>query len=451
MKIVLVGCGKVGVTLVANLVKEGHDVTIIDNNPAIIEEVTNVHDVMGVCGNGAEVGTLEEAGVENAELFIAVTGSDELNMLSCFMAKKKGAQHTIARVRNPEYEPNIAFMKQQLGISLIINPELLAAQEYFNILQLPSAMKIETFSRRNFEMIELLLKEDSPLIGETLADIRKKYKASFLVCVVQRDKEVFIPGGNFTLKLGDRVGVTATSTEIQKLLRMLGIMQKQAKHVMILGASRSAYYLTKSLLAAGTDVKLIEKNPQIASEMCEVLSDAVVIQGDGSDHEVLLEEGVRSMDAFVALTGIDEENILISFFAQNQGVKKAIAKVNRNSLEEISKDFGIDCVISPKKLTADVVLRYVRARQNSRGSKVETLYKLMDEKAEALEFVVQADFKHCQIPLKEMDLKPNTLIAGIIRGKKIIIPSGEDMILPGDHVVVISTPQLMNDLSDIIR
>ena len=451
MNIIVVGCGKIGTTIIASLVQEGHDVVAIDDVSAVIAEVTNIYDVMGVCGNGADCNTLSEAGVERTELFVAVTGSDELNMLSCFIARRMGAKHTIARIRNPEYDMSLAFLRQQLDLSSVINPDYLAAQELFNILKLPSATKIETFSRRNFEMIELRLKPDSPLDSVRLCDIRKKYQAQFLVCVVQRGEDVFIPGGDFVLQSGDRIGITATPGEIQKLLRLLGIMQKQAKDIMILGASRTSYYLAKMLLATGTSVKIIELDPKTAAETCEALPNAVVIQGDGAQQELLLEEGLRSMDAFVALTGMDEENILISYFAAAQKVPTVISKVNRNELASIAENMGLDSLVTPRKITSNIVVQYARALQNSLGSKVETLYKLMDEKAEALEFTVQPDFKHCNIALKDIKLKPNILVAGIIRGRKIIIPSGDDVILPGDKVVVISSRQRMNDLSDIIR
>lgn len=451
MNIIIVGCGKIGETLIGSLIKEGHDIVAIDKDQTVIDSIIEIHDAMGVCGNGASCDTLIEANVDKAELFIAVTGSDELNMLSCFIAKKMGAKHTIARVRTPGYDQNMGFMRQQLDISLVVNPELLAAQEFYNILKLPSAMKVERFCRRSFEMVELRLKPDSPLVGLKLSELRKKYSASFLVCVVQRGEEVFIPSGDFVLNSEDRVGITATPTEIEKMLRMTGAMQKQAKSVMLLGASRTAYYLAKMLIASGTSVKIIEQDPSVAEFISDSLPQADVIQGDGAQQELLLEEGIRSMDAFASLTGIDEENILIAFYAQSQKVKKAIAKVNRNELGTLAQNLGLECLVSPKKLMADIVIRYARAYQNTLGSKIETLYKLMDEKAEALEFKVQPDFRHCGIPLKDMALKPNILIVGINRGRKAIIPSGEDVILPGDRVVVISSPQRMNDLSDIVK
>ncbi len=452
MKIVIVGCGKIGKTILANLVAEGHDVVVIDNSAAVIANVRDVYDAMWVCGSGTDYETLDEAGVQKADIFIAVTYSDELNCMSCFLAKRMGAKYTIARMRNPGYsDRSLGFVKQQTEISLSINPELLAAHEIFNILKLPSALNIETFSRRGFEMVEIRLKNDSALDGMKLIDIRKKYSGNYLICAVRRGDEVFIPDGNFIIKGGDRIGFTAPSTEIQKLLKKLGILQKQARNVMLLGGGKVAFYLAKMLLKSGNSVKVIDIDPERCIEISEALQSAVVINGDGADHELLAEEGIGSMDAFVALTGMDEKNILVSFFASSQNVPKVISKVNSNELASMAERLGLDCMVSPKKIIADVVLRYVRALQNTLGSNVETLYKVMDDKAEVLEFNVQSDFKYINIPFKNLELKPNILIAGILRGRTALIPSGTDFISKGDRVIVVAAGHNLNDLSDIIK
>ncbi len=452
MNILVVGCGKIGATVVASLVAEGHNVVAIDQNPALLNELGNVYDIMSVCGNGADSDVLEEAGVAKADLFVAVTGSDNTNMLCCFLAKRMGAAHTIARIRNPEYNDNsLNFLKQELGLSMSINPELLAAQEIYKILKLPSAIKVETFSRRNFEMIELHLKADSPLDGLRLCELREKYKAKFLICVVQRGEDVYIPDGNFVLRAGDKIGLTAQLTEIHKLLREMGLLQKQARNVMILGGSRVAYYLAKLLLAGGSAVTLIERDPALCQELCATLPKAVVVHGDGAQQEILMEEDLPSRDAFVALTGMDEENILISIFASTQNVPKVIAKVNRDELSVLAEKLGMDCIVSPKKVITDVLVRYARALQNSMGSNIETLYHLMDGKAEALEFNVSPDFAMLGVPLKELKLKPNTLIAGIIRNRTPLIPGGNDAILAGDRVIVVAADRRLQDLSDILK
>lgn len=452
MKIIVSGCGKIGSTILASLVAEGHDVIALDSDPAVITEMTNIYDVVGVCGNGTDCETLEDAGITKTELFIAATGSDELNMLSCFLAKRMGAAYTIARIRNPEYNDNsLDFMKRELGLSMAINPELLAARELFDILNMPSVAKIETFCGRSFEMVELKLKENSVLDGMKLVDLREKYKTKVLICIVQRGDEVYIPGGNFVLRSGDKIGLTASPAEIQKFLRQIGLLQKKAKSVMIMGGGKTSYYLAK-MLEAGCTVKLIEKDTGTAEELTERLTESVVIHGDGAQQELLLEEGLRSMDAFVALTGMDEQNILISIYAMSQNVPKVIAKVNRDELGAIAEKLGLDCIVSPRKIIADVLVQYARALENSRGSSVETLYKLMDGRVEALEFYVRKDVpKLTGIPLRDLSRKPDILIAGIIRDRRTFVPGGDDCILRGDRVVVLAANQRLADLAEIVK
>lgn len=449
MKITVVGCGKIGCTVINALLTEGHEIVAIDNDPDVISDMTNIYDVMTVCGSGTDSDVLLEAG--NANLLIAVTGSDEFNMLTCFIAKRLGIKHTIARIRKPEYnDKSLSFLKKELGLSMAINPERLVSREMFNILKLPSAIKVEEFSRGNFEMVELILKENSPLDGVSLIDLKKKHPDNFLVCAVQRGDKLYIPDGNFVLKSGDKIGITSSSVEIQRLLRKLGILQKQARDVMILGATRTSYYLSKLLLAAGNSVKIIDTDRERCKEFSDSLPGAVIINGDPARQELLLEEGIGNVDAVVALTGMDEENILLSYFAAMQNVPKVIAKVNRNEFLPTAERLGIDSVASQIRTVGDVTVRYARALENSMGSKVETLYKLMNGNAEALEFAVNGESKIIKIPFKELPTKSNILIAGIIRGRKTIIPSGDDMIMPGDRVVVISGGGRLNDLSDIV-
>ncbi len=451
MKIIIAGLGKIGTTILSSLVAEGHDVVAIDSNPDIIDEVTNIYDVIGVCGNGADTDALSDAGVDKAELFVAVTGSDEFNMLSCFIARKMGAAHTIARIRSPEYNDNsLGFMKQHLGLSMAINPDFLASHELYNILKFPSAVKIETFSHRNFEMIEIKLKPDSILDGLSLMELRSKYKSKILVCTVQRENKVYIPDGNFVLRSGDKIGITAELSEFQKFFKELGIFQKQAKNVMILGGSRTAFYLARRLINGGSSVKIIEQRRERCDALSEALPKAVIIHGDGAQQELLMEEGLDSLDAFVSLTGMDEENILISIFAASHNVPTVISKVNRNELSSMAEKLGLDCIVSPQKIISDILVRYARALENSMDSKVETLYKLMDGKAEALEFKVGPDFKYTNIPIKDLSIHKNILLAGIIRNKPVI-PSGNDVILPNDRVIVVAADKKIRELSDIFE
>lgn len=451
MNIIIVGCGKIGTTLVESLSAEGHDITAIDNDPAVIKEITNIYDIMGVCGSGTDCSVLEEAGVAKARLIIAATGSDEFNMLSCFIAKKMGARHSIARIRDPQYNQNsLGFLRENLNLSMALNPDLLTAQELFNILKLPGAVKVETFSRRNFEMIELVLKSGSILCGMTLSNLRAKFTSRFLVCVVCRGEEVVIPDGNFELREGDRIGISADIAELHKFLKETGITQKQARRVVLLGGSKISYYLAKALTEGGTSVKIIEKDLERCEELSEKLPKAVIINGDGSAQELLLEEGIDSTDAFVALTNLDEQNILISIFASTHDVPKTIAKVNRKELISMSDKLGLDTIVSPKSITSDVVVSYARALENSEGSTIETLYNLFDGKAEALEFKVATESKATSIPLKDLKTKPNTLIAGIIRGRRAITPTGDDCILPGDRIIVITSGNRLSDITDIL-
>lgn len=451
MRIILVGCGKIGVALISTLVAEGHDVVALDIRADVLEDLTSQFDVMCMVGNGTDCETLHEVGVDKTDLFIAVTGSDELNMLMCFLAKRQGAGHTIARIRNPQYnDKSLGFLRQQLDLSMAINPELLTAQEIHHILKLPAASKVETFSRRNFEMVELRLKEDSPLVGERLMDLRNRFKAKFLICVVQRGSDVVIPRGSFVLEAGDRIGLTADRNELWKLLKATGLAKKQARNVMLLGGSRIAFYLVKLLLGSGSNVNLIESDRAMCHKFSDMLPGISTYWGDGTHQELLQEAGLANQDAFVTLTGMDEENILVAYYAKAQKVGQVIAKVNHDEMARMAEQMGLEIVISPKDVVLNVILRYVRALESSMGSSIENLYQLMDGKAEALEFVVREDAPFTGIPLKELRMKKNILIAGILRDRKAIIPAGDDEILPGDRVVVIAGQHRLNALSEIL-
>ena len=451
MKIILVGCGKIGVALIGALVAEGHDLVVIDNRREVLDELTNQYDVMCMEGNGADCEALLEAGVDKSELFIAVTGSDELNMLMCFLAKRQGAGHTIARIRNPQYnDKSLGFLRQQLDLDLPVNPELLTAQELYHVLKLPAATKVESFSRRSFEMVELRLKEDSPLLGQRLMDLRSRFKAKFLICVVQRGNEVIIPRGDFILQAGDRIGLTADRTELWKLLKAAGLAKRQAKNVTLLGGSRIAFYLAKMLLNSGTDVTLIDTDRSICHRFSDSLPGIRVYCGDGTQRELLQEAGLLEQNAFVTLTGMDEENIIVAYYARTQKVSQVIAKVNRDEMAAMAEQMGLESVISPKTVVVNVVLRYVRALQSSMVSSIETLYQLMEGRAEALEFIVQGEASYTGVPLKSLRLKKNILVGGILRDRKAIIPAGDDMILPGDHVVVIAGHRRLNALEEIL-
>ncbi len=453
MKVVVVGCGKIGKTIVESLVKEKHELLCIDSDMEVVSEIGNAYDVMTICGNGISYDVLKQTDMSKVELFIAVTGSDEFNMLSCLAAKRMGAKNTVARIRNSEYNTeSLGFIKQSLKLSMAINPEKLTAEALYNLLKLPSAVKVETFTSRRFEIVELIVKSGSKIEGMTLMDMRKKIPEKFLIAVVQRGEDVFIPNGFMKLEDGDKICVVASSEDTHRILQALGFVQKESKDVMILGGSQTAHYLTEMLLKDRTSVKIVENNKAKCESLCESLPNGVdVIFGDGMSQEILLEEGIANTDALVSLTGSDENNILIAFYAMNQKVPKVISKVNRNELSAIAEKLGLDCIVSPKNLIADILVRYARALSDTVGSKVESLYSLMDGGAEALEFTVMQDFQYTEIPLRKMKLRQDVLIAGIIRKGKAFIPGGDDIINAEDSVIVISKGKSLYSLSEIVE
>lgn len=452
MNVIVAGCGKIGQNIIENLVKEGHNIVAIERSAEVINEVSDVYDITTVLGSAVDCDVLSEAGAENCDLFIAMTGSDEFNMLACYLAKKMGAKETIARIRNPEFnDKSLSFLRQQLFLSMSINPEALAAKDIYNTLKFPGAIKIETFSRRNLEMIEVLVKENSAINGLSITKMREKSSAKCLICAVQRDGEVFIPDGNFIFKPGDKVGITASPAEIAKFFKDLKSRTKNSKNIMLLGGSKTAFYLSKMLIEDGSSVKIIDRDENRCKELCDWLPEASIVHGDGSRQEVLVEEGLLQVDAFVALTGFDEQNVLIAMYAAERNVPKVAAKINHQALIPMANKLGLDSTVSQADITSSIIVGFARALENSMGSKVETLYKVMDGKVEALEFVVKSDSALVEKSVKDIPLIENTLIAGIMRGRRTIIPSGDDVILSGDNVIVITTRAHIQDLSDIIK
>ncbi len=453
MRIIIAGCGKVGKAIIDSMTDDRHDITAIDNDPEVIEQVSNSYDVMAVCGSATSREMLLSARVNKADLFIAVTQSDEVNMLSCFLAKRMGAKHTVARIREADYnEDGLNFLVKELDLSMVLNPERTTAETLFDWLKLPSAMRVDNFAGKKVQLLELMIRKGSALCDVSVMDLRKKCSIEFVLCAVQRDDEVHVPNGTFVLREGDRVAFMTKRSETHKFLKSIGAIKKQGRDVIILGGSTTAYYLSKLLANNGFYVKIIERNEERCADLAEILpAGATLIHGDGMNHDLLLEEGINSTDALVALTGSDEENILIGFYAGSLSIPKVIAKVNQTELADLAENLGLDSVVSPRKLVADALTRYARALNNTPGSKVETMYSLMDERAEALEFQVLSDCKLTGKALKELKLKPNIIIAGIIRGKETIIPSGDDVITEGDSVIVVATEAKLYDLSDVLR
>ncbi len=452
MNIVIVGDGKVGATLVEHLSQEGHDVVVIDRDQKIVEQMVNSFDVMGICGNGANCEVQLEAGVDTCDLFVAATSSDELNILSCLMAKKAGAGHTIARVRNPDYLKQISFFKDALGLSMVVNPEYDAANEIAKVLRFPNAINIETFYRGLVDLVELKIDTNNPLCNMQLTDIFNKFDVKILVCAVQRKNQVIIPRGDFILQAGDKIHVTAPRGVLVSFLKKLKIYKHRTKDIMIIGGGKMGYYLARQLCeTGGYNVKIIESNAERCEKLCTLLPDADIIYGDGTDRAVLLEQGLEGQDAFVALTTIDEENIISAMYASSLGVSKTVAKVNRVSYE-VLESIGMDSAVSSKAIAANRIVAFVRALENSgEESSVQTLYKLVGGQVEALEFKITADFSEIDIPLRDLRLKRDTLIACIIRNHKVIYPGGNDCIELGDRVVIVTKSNHISSINEIFE
>ena len=450
MRIIIVGSGKVGTALIDHLAKEGHSLVVIDSDSEVIENLINKYDIKGVCGNGTSFEIQKEAGVDGADLVIAVTSGDEVNILTCLFAKSRRiAYHRPSQ--NTGIPEQVIRLKDDLGLSMIVNPELEAAVECSRILNFAQALKIDYFAKGKVDMVEVKLPVDCPLIGESLSSIRQKLGFKVLICAVQRNGEVYIPTGTFVLEEGDRIHVTGSHRNIVDFFKKIRLESKKIKNVMIAGGGRIAYYLAKRLLEDGINVKIIENNWERCKELSVLLSGAQIIYGDGTDQSVLIEEGIEYNDAFVSLTGIDEENIITSMYASKLNLKKVITKVNRMSLFPMLSSIGVDTVVSPKQLTANLIVQYVRSMSSKKSSRVETLYKLVNNLVEAIEFSVKKSNRVTNIPLKNLKLKDNILVACIIRGKEIIVPSGEDKIQVGDNVIIVTTNTMFDDLNEIIR
>lgn len=450
MKIIVVGNGKLGFALSRQLSLEGHDVIIVDNDPEALESSAAL-DVTTVTGNGVSREVLVEAGIATADLLIAVTPSDEGNIIVCLMGRKLGARHTIPRIRNPEYAKDLALIKDELGLSMVVNPEMSAAEEIARILRFPSALKVNFFSRGRIELIEVSINAQNPLIGLSLAEISKKFRTNILVCTVRRGEEALIPNGSFVLREGDQIGITAAPSDMTAFFRAAGILQQRIRDVMIVGGSRISFYLSRILLDAGMQVKILEFDRSRCEVLAELLPKAMIIHCDGSDQEVLQEEGIDNTDALVALTGLDEENVVISMYAISRNVKKTITKINHITFGDVLKKAGIECIITPHTITTSHIVYYVRAMQNSSGSSFEALTRLVDGQAEAIEFRVMDGFLGKNIPLRDLKLKKNILIGNIIRAGRPIYPSGGDCLLPGDSVVVVTTRSGLDELNDILQ
>lgn len=451
MNIIIVGCGKVGQTLAERLSREeGHNVTVVDTKSSIIRELTGALDIIGVEGSGASLETLLEAGVKDADILIAVTNSDEVNLLTCFIANKSGDCGTIARVRKPEYGRELILFKEDLGLAMIINPEQAAAAEIARALRFPSAIQIDTFAKGRVEILKFRVSDDSILSGLSLAELRPKLGCNVLVCGVERGDEVFIPGGDFVIRSGDRLSFVSEIKSGTAFFKKIGIKTNKVRNAIIVGGSDTAFYLAKLLIQSGISVKIIEKDTARCEFLCQKLPKAVIVNGDGSDSSVLLEEGIESAESFVALTNIDEENILISLYARSRTKGKIITKINRIAFDDVINGLDLDTTICPKNITAENIVKFVRAKNNSIGSNIETMHMILGDKAEALEFRIREKTPLVGVPLEKLRLKDNTLIACINRGGTIINPCGKDTMEVGDTVIVVTAKIGFKDIRDIL-
>ena len=451
LNIIIVGCGKVGMTLIEQLSKEGHDITIIDKNAAKVQEMSNLYDIMGLVGNGASYSVQMEAGIENADLIIAVTASDELNLLCCTVAKQVGDCAAIARVRTPDYSKEAGYLREKLGLTMIINPELEASLETARILYLPTALEVNSFAHGQAEIVKFKIPEGNLLDGMTIATLGKSITNEILICAIEREGEVYIPGGNFQMAKNDIVSFVAPRRHIRSFLKKIGFKTKQVKDAMIVGGGKASYYLAKQLIAMGIDVKIIEQNKERCEELSILLPEAIIINGDGTDEEVLREEGIEYAQSFIPLTDIYEENIMLTLHAKQVSNAKLITKINRSTFKNVISKLDLGSVIYPRYITSEAIIAYVRAKKNSTNSNIETLYHMFDNRAEAIEFRVDEPSSVTGIPLKDLMLKNDLLVSFIYRNGKVQIPSGLDTIEVGDTVMIVTTHTGLDNIQDIIR
>lgn len=448
MNIIIVGCGKVGEELAHRLNDEGDNITVIDVDSTKVNDVTSRLDVLGVTGNGATHLVQQEAGIRDADLLIAVTGSDELNLLCCLIAKKEGNCQTIARVRDPQYSTEAPYLKEELGLAMVINPEFQAAAEIARVLRFPSAIKIDTFAKGKADLMKFRLPENCVLTGCSVKEIATKLKCDVLVCTVERGDEAFIPNGEFVFGEKDIISIIASPANANAFFRKIDYKINQVKDCMIAGGGDVAYYLCRILKKAGISLKLIEKDPKRCEKLCTALPEVTVICGDAADQQILLEEGLENANSFAALTNLDEENIMLSLFARVKGCKKLVTKINRIDFFDVIKQLDLDSIIYPKNITSELIVSYVRAMKNTIGSNVQTVYSIIKGKAEAAEFLIKDTSPVLGKPLMDLKFKPNVLVAVILRGNRVIIPRGSDVIEKNDSVIVVSDIR-PHDISDI--
>lgn len=451
LKIIIVGCGKVGITLIEQLTKEGHDITIIDKSSSKVLNLTDMYDIMGITGNGASYKIQMEAGIDTADLIIAVTDSDELNLLCCTVAKRVGNCAAIARVRTPDYSEESDYLREKLGLAMIINPELEAAREVTRVLCLPTALEVDTFAHGQAEMLKVQIPEGNMMDGKTIANLNRDIPIKFLISAIERGDDLFIPSGNFILRAGDKISFIASRNNVRHFLHHVGLTNMKVKDTMIIGGGKAAYYLAKQLISVGINVKIIEADRDRCEELSVLLPEAMIINGDGTDEDLLKEEGIEYTDSFVPLTGIDEENVMLTLFAKQTSKAKAVTKINRITFKNVIGKLDLGSVIYPKYITSEAIIAYVRAKKDSMNSNIESLYHLFDFRAEAIEFLIDKESKATDVPLAQLSTKDNLLVAVIYRKGSVIIPNGNDCIKKGDSVVIVTRHTGLDQIDDILK
>lgn len=443
MRIIIIGAGKVGYYLAESLCKENH-VTIVDRNDAALKRAEEQLEVLCIKGNGVSANVLLEAGIKHADLIIAVTSTDEVNMLCCLTGKKLGAAKTIARVRDPEYAQELSLLKEELDIDMVINPEQATADEIARSMNLSSAMNLESFAKGRVKLIEINVTEDMPIAGMRIRDIPNKYSSQILIGVIVRDDDVIIPEGENIIEPGDSIYVIGKSSNIYNFGKLVNKSHVKLRNVMIMGGGRIAIYLANQLIEMDMKVKILEIDKEKCIELSEMLPDSLIINGDGSEEELLQSENIGDMDAFISMTGIDEENIMAALIAKQNGAKRIIAKISRLNYLNVAKNLGVDSVISPKLITSNRILTYLK-RDN-----IETLYRIIEGKAEIIEFIATKNSKVLNIKIKDLILPHDVIVATIVRRNEIVIPHGEDIIHEGDRVIVIARNRNIKKLNDIL-
>lgn len=451
MKIIIVGCGKVGEALAGQLNEEGNDITVVDEDAELVKTLVAKYDVMGVIGNGATISTLMEAGVSSANLLIAVTGTDEINLLSCILARRSSNCLTIARVRSPEYFTDISRVRRELGIAMIVNPDYAAASEIARILNFPSAINIETFAKGLVELLKFKLPENSPLIGLYVKEVITKLRCDVLVCTVERHGEALIPRGDLVFEENDVISIIASPKKANAFFKKINYKVNPVKAATVVGGGNITHYLCDILSKSAISLKVIEKDPEVCEVLASDFDHITVINGDPSDEATLREERAAKSDAFLALTGLDEENILLSLFAKRAGNAKTVTKINRLEYDDVINHLELDSIVYPKNITANTIVRYVRSTANSRSSSMENLYNIIKGQVVAAEFNVGEHSPIADKPLRQLNLKDDVLIAAILRDKSVIIPRGQDVIAPGDNVVIVTKQIGLCDITDVLK